>query len=420
MLLSKTKLIKYVVILCLILGFICGLLSNSEATETWVEDPRYGANGYLLTENDMKRIMDSIALTETESENYVITSGDIADYTTQFNNWSTNYHTDNPTFSLKDTYFYRCQTNTGSTARKKLYFVIHGQNNSEILPGTGLYMWTLGFGTQILTNGQGLYNILTLTENGSYYNCTYDSSNTTAYAISNTEVATITTLSLAPGMKFTITAGNIFNYIYTDYIVQPTENTSQTSTDTIIYATYSSSYTKVKPNWFAHSVGLQGSGDFIDDDNGGGTVTPSGDTPSGDNDTLSGIANSVDNIDNFLNSPLTTTSGEFASGFNVDSSEVDDKMSATDDFFSWLFGKIKDAFSVDSNQTLTITILDKDFVLNSDDHIINIPIFTTVIGTGLNCFLLYAIVKDIRKEINKVKEGKFAEIAKDDISADMM
>lgn len=123
----------------------------------------------------------------------------------------------------------------------------------------------------------------------------------------------------------------------------------------------------------------------------------------------------IDNIKDFLGQDPTITEDEFSDSFL--SVDVEDP---TADFFTWFFNQIKNCFTVNSAQYLRFTILEKNFVVNSDDYILNIPVLSTIIGTGSAIFIFYAIFLDIRREIEKLKEGKFAEIGKEDITASMM
>lgn len=123
----------------------------------------------------------------------------------------------------------------------------------------------------------------------------------------------------------------------------------------------------------------------------------------------------VDNIKDYLGQDPTVTKDQFKDSFpDID---VNDP---TSDFFTWLFEQLQSCFSVNTAQYLSFTIFDKTFTVNSDDYIINIPIFNSVIGVGSSIFIFYAIFQDIRREIEKVKEGKFNSIANEDITANMM
>lgn len=92
----------------------------------------------------------------------------------------------------------------------------------------------------------------------------------------------------------------------------------------------------------------------------------------------------------------------------------------TGDFFAWFFEQLKNCFTINTAQYLNFTILDNEFTINSDDYILNIPVLRDVLGIGMGIFILYGIFKDIRGEIEKIKEGKFEQVGKEDISANML
>lgn len=150
-----------------------------------------------------------------------------------------------------------------------------------------------------------------------------------------------------------------------------------------------------------------------------GTITitnGSGDVSSGEID-LSGIQAGINNTNNFLNQNIDNNkSGEIENALNIDMNITD----PTADFFTWFFNQLKDCFTVNTAQTLTFTILNNQFSINSDNYILDIPLLNNVLGLGSGIFILYGIFKDIRKEIEKVKEGKFEEVGKEDISANML
>ena len=129
------------------------------------------------------------------------------------------------------------------------------------------------------------------------------------------------------------------------------------------------------------------------------------------------ITESIEEVKDFLSGEIDNNkSGEIENALNVQIEITD----PTEDFFSWFFNQIKDCFTVTGNQTLTFEILENEITINSDDYIIDIPILSTILGTGSGIFILYGILQDIRKEIEKIKEGKFEELGKEDISANML
>lgn len=122
----------------------------------------------------------------------------------------------------------------------------------------------------------------------------------------------------------------------------------------------------------------------------------------------------VDNTDKLYDEP-TVDSNNFADAFPQ--IEIDDQTAST---FDATVENVFSAITSSGSQTIDFTVNGHTYTVNSDDLDISssglAPFLTALSSFGVSLFL----AKDLRKEINKIKEGKFEKVASEDISADIV
>lgn len=122
----------------------------------------------------------------------------------------------------------------------------------------------------------------------------------------------------------------------------------------------------------------------------------------------------IDNQNKLYEEP-SSTSDDFSSAFP--SVDVPDQ---TEDTFNSIVNSVFDVFTQSGNQTITLNFRNSTYYVNSDDFDLS--------STGLSSFLSVLssfgisllLAKDLRKEINKIKEGNIEQIANEDISANIV
>lgn len=124
----------------------------------------------------------------------------------------------------------------------------------------------------------------------------------------------------------------------------------------------------------------------------------------------------VDNIKDYLGQPANTTEDEFKDNFPT--VEVDDP---SEDFFSWIFNQIENVFLSTSPEVFEFSLYTGNvYRINSNDIKVPDGIIKTLIGLSCDFSICYWIMKDVRKVINKIKEGNIEALADEDITANMV
>ena len=168
-------------------------------------------------------------------------------------------------------------------------------------------------------------------------------------------------------------------------------------------------------------------------DAGGGGDTGGGGDAGGDDNTLveikgelitikGDVATIKDNIltkeklQEILEKEPTTTKDDFENSFPT--VNVDDP---TEDFFTWIFNQVENVFTSTTPQTFEFSLYsDTVYKINSDDIKTPSGALKTFVSLSISFSIFYYILKDIRKIINKVKEGNIEELAEEDITANMV
>lgn len=128
------------------------------------------------------------------------------------------------------------------------------------------------------------------------------------------------------------------------------------------------------------------------------------------------IDKSTQDIINKLEEPPTTTDDDFKNNF-VDT-EIEDP---SDDFFTWIFDNLENIFLSTEEQTLEFSLYtDNVYEISTNQIIVPDGILKTLVGLSCDFGICYWILKDVRKTINKVKEGSIESLADEDITANMV
>lgn len=123
----------------------------------------------------------------------------------------------------------------------------------------------------------------------------------------------------------------------------------------------------------------------------------------------------VDNIKDFLGQDVDITEDEFSENFPT--VDVDDP---SDDFFSWIFEQIENIFTSTSAQILQFELFGTTYSYSSNDVYVPNNALKTFIGLSSDFSICMWIIKDVRKVINKIKEGNIEALSDEDITANMV
>ena len=136
---------------------------------------------------------------------------------------------------------------------------------------------------------------------------------------------------------------------------------------------------------------------------------------NGDIDISIDSGNTVENIADYLNQNPTVTEQQFNDNFPT--VEVDDP---SEDFFSWIFDQIENIFTSTTAQTLQFELFGTTYSYSSNDVYVPNNTLKTFIGLYCDFSICMWIIKDVRKVINKIKEGNIEALSDEDITANMV
>lgn len=170
---------------------------------------------------------------------------------------------------------------------------------------------------------------------------------------------------------------------------------------------------------------------------GGENEGGSNNSSEGSTQDFSGLQNSINNTTTAINNQTNAINGttqaveetnDFLKDTTVDDTQFDmptvEVNDPTANFFDTMFTGIYNAVTTDEDKTINIPLLGNNITVNSADfdflqgsswsliRIILSAMWT--IGIGLY------ILKDIRKMIDKIKDGNIENVANDDIKADIV
>lgn len=149
-----------------------------------------------------------------------------------------------------------------------------------------------------------------------------------------------------------------------------------------------------------------------------GTATGTIDSNTGDVniDVSVDTGQTVDSIKDYLGEEAQTTENEFKNNFPE--VEIDDP---SEDFFSWVFDNIENIFVSTSEQEFSFSLYtNTTYTINSSMVYVPNGVVKTLIGLFCDFGICYWIIRDVRKVINKIKEGSIEAIADEDITANMV
>ena len=172
----------------------------------------------------------------------------------------------------------------------------------------------------------------------------------------------------------------------------------------------------------------------------GGTTSPSGEGGGGNvdlskveggindiknntdkiNEKLDGISgeinevnNSINNINNFLSGDITKNSDDIKGSLTIDTSEINDP---SNDFFTWVFDQIKNVFTSTEEQSFKFKLFtENEYTVFSSQIYVPDSTIKTLISYAAAFAIYYWIIKDVRKTINKIKEGNIENLGNEDI-----
>lgn len=143
------------------------------------------------------------------------------------------------------------------------------------------------------------------------------------------------------------------------------------------------------------------------------------------NDKLDGISgeinevnNSINNINNFLSGDITKDSDDIKGSLTIDTSEIDDP---SEDFFTWVFNQIQNVFTSTEDQSFNFKLFtENEYTVSSSQIYVPESVIKTLIGLAGTFGIYYWIIKDVRKTINKIKEGNIQNLGNEDITANLL
>lgn len=121
-------------------------------------------------------------------------------------------------------------------------------------------------------------------------------------------------------------------------------------------------------------------------------------------------------LQEILEKEPTTSKDDFEDSFP--SVEVNDP---TSDFFTWIFEQIENVFTNTTPQVFEFSLFSgTTYKINSNDvKTPNSPL-KTFVALSISFSIFYYILQDVRKIVNKVKEGQIESLAQEDITANMV
>lgn len=143
------------------------------------------------------------------------------------------------------------------------------------------------------------------------------------------------------------------------------------------------------------------------------------------NEKLDGISgeinevnNSINNINNFLSGDITKDSDDIKGSLTIDTSEIDDP---SEDFFTWVFNQIQNVFTSTEDQSFSFKLFtENEYTISSSQIYVPESVIKTLIGLAGTFGIYYWIIKDVRKTINKIKEGNIQNLGNEDITANLL
>lgn len=102
----------------------------------------------------------------------------------------------------------------------------------------------------------------------------------------------------------------------------------------------------------------------------------------------------------------------------IDTSDIEDP---SEDFFTWIFEQIENIFTSTEEQTFSLKLYtENEYTISSNQIYVPDSAIKTLIGLAGAFAIYYWIIKDVRKTINKIKEGSIESLATEDITANML
>ena len=134
--------------------------------------------------------------------------------------------------------------------------------------------------------------------------------------------------------------------------------------------------------------------------------------PAGDN------TSSDDNINNFFNEDITKNPNEIQGALTIDTGNMNDP---SNDFFTWVFDQIKNVFTSTEEQSFKFKLFTtNEYTISSSQIYVPDCVIKTLIGLAGAFGIYYWIIKDVRKTINKIKEGNIENLANEDVTANLL
>lgn len=143
------------------------------------------------------------------------------------------------------------------------------------------------------------------------------------------------------------------------------------------------------------------------------------------NEKLDGISgeinevnNSINNINNFLSGDITKNPEDIKGALTIDTSEIDDP---SNDFFTWVFNQIQNIFTSTEEQSFNFKLFtENEYTVSSSQIYVPDSTIKTLIGYAGAFAIYYWIIKDVRKTINKIKEGNIENLSNEDVTANLL
>lgn len=128
------------------------------------------------------------------------------------------------------------------------------------------------------------------------------------------------------------------------------------------------------------------------------------------------VVNQIESVKDFLSGDTNITDNELLEKFPE--VEIEDP---SEDFFSWIFSQLENVFLSTEPQTFEFSLFTENkYTVSSEQIKVPENAIKTLIALSTSFGIFYWILKDVRKTINKVKEGSIEALATEDITADMV
>lgn len=134
------------------------------------------------------------------------------------------------------------------------------------------------------------------------------------------------------------------------------------------------------------------------------------------NENLQDIEQAIQETNQLITEEPTTSEDEFSQSFPT--VEIEDP---SEDFFTWIFENIEDIFLSTEEQVFEFNLYtDTVYTISTEQIKVTDSELKTLVGLSIDFGICYWILKDVRKTINKVKEGNIEALADEDITANMV